>query len=452
MSAAWPSAAASPTEDLPERDVETRQRIAASAGRKYLSRPVRSAESSLLPRSRAGTAREHAAAGPHASFAHVPVLPAARGTTTPIQRCGIGSSCACPPDEKLAGVQRDLQSAVSGGGAPLPADTRRTMEKTFASDFTKVRVHTGTTADQAATALQARALTTGADILFRFGAFRPGTPGGDQLIAHELTHVMQQRKGPVSGTDIGAGLKVSDPSDRFEHEAAAHAELGESDAAQHDRAHSIRQAREDQLGAGLPVLLQRAAGDTAMTPASTALANTAPPPGPVPPTAALTDVPPASPTGDVQPTTQGAGGQCVPDRGITNSTCGLYALNLSWLPNAYVLNATCACTATPNVPTANCVRKFLQDRLRATPGSLIAAATAAKASLPTGPYEAFVTTVLTPRIYQDHVDAYRHCCCPAGPAPFADWLAVTTIPIPSCALTGWFITHYGSCTGTPGAW
>jgi len=137
------------------------------------------------------------------------------------------------------------------------------MEKTFASEFTKVRVHTGTRADQAATALQARALTTGTDILFRSGAFRPGTPGGDKLLAHELTHVMQQRTGPVSGTDIGAGLKVSDPSDRFEREAAAHAELGESDAAQTDRGHSIRQAREFQLGAGMPVVLQRAAGDTA---------------------------------------------------------------------------------------------------------------------------------------------------------------------------------------------
>jgi hypothetical protein len=425
--------------------VLTLQKAATPAGRKHVSRPVRSAESSLSPRSRTGRAREHAAAGPHFSFAHIPLLPPAHEATTPIQRCGIGSSCACPPDEKVAGVRRDLQNAVSGGGSPLPPDTRRIMEKTFASDFTKVRVHTGADADQAATALQARALTTGADILFRSGAFRPGTPGGDELLAHELTHVMQQRNGPVSGADIGAGLKVSDPSDRFEREAAAHAGLGELDAAQHDRAHSIQQAREDQLGTGMPVVLQRAAGDTAMT--QTAAAQTR---SPAPP-AAPTDVPPPSPTGDTQPTSQGTGGQCVPDPGIPNSNCSLYALN-AWLPNAYIVNATCACTATPNVPTAKCVRKFLQDRLRATPGSLIAAAAAAKATLPPGPYEAFVIATLTPRIYQDHVDAYRHCCCPAGPAPFADWVAVTTIPIPSCALTGWFITHYGSCTGAPGAW
>jgi hypothetical protein len=44
------------------------------------------------------------------------------------------------------------------------------------------------------------------------------------MLAHELTHVVQQRSGPVDGTDAGGGVKVSDPSDRFEREAVANAD------------------------------------------------------------------------------------------------------------------------------------------------------------------------------------------------------------------------------------
>lgn len=143
------------------------------------------------------------------------------------------------------------------------------------------------------------------------------------------------------------------------------------------------------------------------------------------------------------------GEQCIPAPGIPNTNCSAYAANSWWLPLAYVNNATCACRTTPNSPTANCVRKFLQDRLAATPRLLKAAAAAAKA-LPT--YPAFVQTVLTPRIYRDHVDAYRSCCCPSGPAPYWSWVGVTTVPIQPCSLVGGSIRRFGSCHGTPGTW
>ena len=62
--------------------------------------------------------------------------------------------------------------------------------------------------------MQARAFTTGADVYFGHGEYRPGTAEGDKLIAHELTHVVQQRGGPASGP-----LTVSEPGDAFEREA-----------------------------------------------------------------------------------------------------------------------------------------------------------------------------------------------------------------------------------------
>ncbi len=55
-------------------------------------------------------------------------------------------------------------------------------------------------------------------------ATTPAPPAGQTLLAHELTHVVQQRSGPVDGTATGDGVKVSDPSDRFEREAAANAD------------------------------------------------------------------------------------------------------------------------------------------------------------------------------------------------------------------------------------
>lgn len=147
---------------------------------------------------------------------------------------------------------------------------------------------------------------------------------------------------------------------------------------------------------------------------------------------------------------------CMPAPGIPNSNCSIYASNAWWLPLAYVNNATCACQATPNEPTANCVRKFLQDRLAATPWWLKALAASYK-SMEANPftyssYQVFVQAFLTRRIYQDHVDAYRSCCCPSGPAPYYDWIVVTSVPIPSCDLVGLTIKQFGSCHGTPGAW
>jgi len=147
------------------------------------------------------------------------------------------------------------------------------------------------------------------------------------------------------------------------------------------------------------------------------------------------------------------GTECTPGAGIPNTNCGAYLSNNWWLPLAYVNNATCACRETPNEPTANCVRKFLQDRLAAAPFWLKAAAVAQKTQEIVNPvgYQAFVQAFLTPQIYRDHVDAYRNCCCPSGPAPYPAWIGVTSVPLP-CPIVGESIRQFGSCHGTPGTW
>jgi hypothetical protein len=115
-------------------------------------------------------------------------------------------------------VQRSaVQDVLRGGGRPLDDATRTDMEARLGADFSDVRVHSDSAARASATELGARAYTSGNHIVI-------GDGGADaHTLAHELTHVIQQRQGPVAGTDDGRGLRISDPSDRFEREAEANA-------------------------------------------------------------------------------------------------------------------------------------------------------------------------------------------------------------------------------------
>jgi hypothetical protein len=112
----------------------------------------------------------------------------------------------------------------SGGGTPLDEGTRGTMESAFGASFDHVRVHTDAQASKSAESVGANAYTVGSDVVFRSGHYDPGTSTGQRTIAHELSHVVQQSQGAVDGTDAPGGIKVSDPSDRFEQAADHHAD------------------------------------------------------------------------------------------------------------------------------------------------------------------------------------------------------------------------------------
>jgi hypothetical protein len=112
-----------------------------------------------------------------------------------------------------------ITSVTSSGGSPLDTATRVQMEASLGADFADVRVHTGGEADRSARSLGANAYTTGTDIVFAEGRYDPSSIDGQRTLAHELTHVVQQRSGPVDGETTETGVKVSDPSDRFERTA-----------------------------------------------------------------------------------------------------------------------------------------------------------------------------------------------------------------------------------------
>ncbi|MFI9004634.1 DUF4157 domain-containing protein [Streptomyces sp. NPDC053541] len=115
-------------------------------------------------------------------------------------------------------VQRStVHDVLRTSGRPLDDATRTDMEARLGADFSDVRVHDDSAARASAAEVGARAYTSGNHVVL-------GDGGTDRhTLAHELTHVIQQRSGPVAGTDNGDGLKVSDPSDRFEREAEANA-------------------------------------------------------------------------------------------------------------------------------------------------------------------------------------------------------------------------------------
>ena len=99
------------------------------------------------------------------------------------------------------GVRQAIQAA-RGGGQPLPDQVRDSMEAVVGTDLSQVRLHTDARADQLTYLLQARAFTTGPEIFLRRGEYRPGSPAGQRLLAHELTHVAQQTGGTLNADGV----------------------------------------------------------------------------------------------------------------------------------------------------------------------------------------------------------------------------------------------------------
>ncbi|MBX3630988.1 MAG: DUF4157 domain-containing protein [Nitrosomonas sp.] len=109
-----------------------------------------------------------------------------------------------------------VHAVLRSSGQPLDAQTQALMAFKFGQDFSRVRVHTGTQAAESARQVNALAYTVGQDIVFGNGRYSPHTREGQQLVAHELVHTIQQdgRRTSMAGT-----LRIGNPGDRYEQEA-----------------------------------------------------------------------------------------------------------------------------------------------------------------------------------------------------------------------------------------
>ena len=180
-----------------------------------------------------------------------------------MQRLQSGEAApAADPKGKAAGAQRkaappvQLRSADPLGGAAVPADleqqissssgkamdsgTLGRMEGAFGADFSQVRIHDDANAGALSESLQAHAFTTGTDVFFRKGGYDPSSSGGQELLAHELTHVVQQQGATASRsirrfvplkefqtrTDEGTFTAKSSAQKEIEKALIAYAKLG----------------------------------------------------------------------------------------------------------------------------------------------------------------------------------------------------------------------------------
>ena len=111
-------------------------------------------------------------------------------------------------------VEEGINREMASGGSTLPNITQKRMEAAFATSFSGVTIHTSKDADTLARQMGAYAFTVGKDIFFRSGTYSPNSLGGQHLLAHELTHVVQNMGGIVHGK-----LTTSHPSDASEVQA-----------------------------------------------------------------------------------------------------------------------------------------------------------------------------------------------------------------------------------------
>ena len=188
------------------------------------------------------------------------------------------------PEEPNVSLDREL-AGRQGGGQPLKPSTQKRMESHFEADFSRVRVHTDPGANRLSRSLDAQAFTTGPDIYFDEGQYRPGTTAGEKLLVHELTHVIQQGAAPsrsesnADATQTEAGgsgqiaqrsLRVSHPDDPFEKEADAMA-----DAAVARQPSSLVMRADSQAEEEKPVMV-KPGGEVDENPSQTGGADNSP--------------------------------------------------------------------------------------------------------------------------------------------------------------------------------
>ena len=119
-----------------------------------------------------------------------------------------------------------VHDVLRSPGQPLDEQTRAFMEPRFGHDFRHVRVHTDAAAVKSADAVNALAYTVRNDLVFGHGLYKPETIEGKRLLAHELTHVVQQSR----TTPARSNLVLANPYDSCEREAETHQQSLDSDA------------------------------------------------------------------------------------------------------------------------------------------------------------------------------------------------------------------------------
>ncbi|HEX5081242.1 MAG TPA: DUF4157 domain-containing protein [Blastocatellia bacterium] len=129
-----------------------------------------------------------------------------------------------------------VHETLSSAGQPLDPTTRAYFELRFGNDFSQVRIHTDSRAVESAHAVEALAYTIGNDIVLGAGQYRPGTTAGNNLLAHELTHVVQQAQAPLLARQVQRQTSAEAASDHGSDMPEDRA-IGDQGLSQLDREH-----------------------------------------------------------------------------------------------------------------------------------------------------------------------------------------------------------------------
>ncbi|HEX4859934.1 MAG TPA: DUF4157 domain-containing protein [Rhizomicrobium sp.] len=190
----------------------------------------------------AGVLQRKCACGTHTPGGGI--CSACAGKTGELHRQGAGPDAAPPL----------VHDVLRAPGHELDARTRDFFEPRFGRDFSGVRVHTGEAATQSAQAVGARAYTVGRDVVFAKGQYAPHSAEGQHLLAHELSHTIQQ----AGATAPTSSLRIGETSTAAEHESSAAADTvmqgGVADVASHAQGVIQREAfKGDGPGPGHPL-------------------------------------------------------------------------------------------------------------------------------------------------------------------------------------------------------
>lgn len=183
-------------------------------------------------------------------------------------------------DNGVAGVPRYLHNTVrtdqsnqmnlgtaikqsSQGGQGLMPQSKTRFEPFFGADFSNIRIHNKPDHHALAKTLNANAFTMGDDVFFDEGRYRPGSQDGDKLLAHELTHVLQQRSGSVPAQSTDLGVNISQHGDNGEIEADKMAEQAtRGDVAEMRTSHVTEASSSSASSTGNGTTIQRDENDS----------------------------------------------------------------------------------------------------------------------------------------------------------------------------------------------
>lgn len=157
-------------------------------------------------------------------------------------------------DETQVRIQRER-----GGGQTLDPMTRASMSRSIGYDFSGVRIHTSAEADELSHDLKALAFTIGHDIFFRAGEYAPSSLQGQELLAHELAHVVQQSSGSMGAADR---MTVNAPGDASEQAADAIARSTVSNQTVHDSSQARASVQREAVPEEEEILQTKAERDT----------------------------------------------------------------------------------------------------------------------------------------------------------------------------------------------